>query len=324
MNEQKAIGSDDYGSAVRRRQGSLVRPLLGVALASFLFGGVLVGYVAYRLGDGENGRDLLAAIGVEREAARPLPASAPSPVTAAPRLPTAATVPGTAPTPAPAASAIAQVAQQQGGLDQRLAAAEQRLARLDLQAQAASGNVARAEGLLIAFAARRALERGSDLGYLGDQLQLRFGDAMPNAVNTVIAVSRDPVTSDQLLARLDGLAPRLIERNERPSWSRLSEELGNLFVIRRKTTPSTRPEERLQRARLFLESGRVEPAIAEVRKMPGASAANEWIADAQRYAAAQRALDLIETAAVLEPRRLRDGAGQVIEQPSPAEPIAPG
>ena len=41
--------------------------------------------------------------------------------------------------------------------------------------------------------------------------------------------------------------------------------------------------------------------------------------DAERFAAMQQALDLIETAAVLEPRRLRDGAGNRIEQPSPVE-----
>ena len=35
--------------------------------------------------------------------------------------------------------------------------------------------------------------------------------------------------------------------------------------------------------------------------------------------ATQRALDLIETAAVLEPRRLRDGAGNRIEQASPVQ-----
>jgi hypothetical protein len=34
----------------------------------------------------------------------------------------------------------------------------------------------------------------------------------------------------------------------------------------------------------------------------------------------QRALDLIETSAVLEPRRLRDRNGVAVEQPSPAAP----
>ena len=66
-------------------------------------------------------------------------------------------------------------------------------------------------------------------------------------------------------------------------------------------------------------SGRTDSAIAEVRNLPGAESAEGWLRDAERYAAAQRALDLIETAAVLEPRRLRDGAGNRVEQPSPAE-----
>jgi hypothetical protein len=214
---------------------------------------------------------------------------------------------------------VERVEQQQGGIDQRLAAAEQRLARLDLQAQAAAGNAARAEGLLIAFATRRALEKGAELGYLADQLRLRFGDALPNAVDTIIRTSRDPITLDQLIARLEGLSPRLAQPNDQRGWARFGEELSQLFVIRRESAPSPQPERRLERARLFLESGRTQSAIAEVRNLPGADEAEGWIRDAERYAAAQRALDLIETAAVLEPRRLRDGAGNRIEQPSPAE-----
>ena len=41
-------------------------------------------------------------------------------------------------------------------------------------AQAASGNATRAEGLLVAFAARRALDRGLRLGYIEDQLRDAF------------------------------------------------------------------------------------------------------------------------------------------------------
>ena len=36
--------------------------------------------------------------------------------------------------------------------------------------------------------------------------------------------------------------------------------------------------------------------------MPGAAMANDWLIDARRYHEARRALDLIETAAILEPR----------------------
>ena len=214
-------------------------------------------------------------------------------------------------------ASMERVAEQQGGLEQRLNAAEQRLARLDLQAQAAAGNAARAEGLLISFATRRSIERGAELGYLADQLRLRFGDALPNAVRTLVGMSRNPVTIDQLLARLEGLEPALRASPEEPGLQRLRRELSNLFVIRRQTAPSPQPQRRIDRARMFLETGRYEAAIEEVQNMPGADAADQWIADVRRYAAAQRALDLIETAAVLEPRRLRDGQGERIEQPSP-------
>ncbi|SFP24157.1 MULTISPECIES: hypothetical protein [Qipengyuania] len=233
---------------------------------------------------------------------------------------------GAEPSPTPSASesaaaaeAVERVAEQQGGIDQRLAAAEQRLSRLDLQAQAAAGNVARAEGLLIAFATRRAVDKGAELGYLADQLRLRFGDALPNAVNTILTFSREPVTLDQLIFRLEGLAPSLQSGEGKPSLERFADELGSLFTIRRESAPSPQPQQRLERARLFLESGRPDSAVAEVRNLPGAVNAEGWLRDAERYASAQRALDLIETAAVLEPRRLRDGAGNRIEQPSPVE-----
>lgn len=228
------------------------------------------------------------------------------------------------PTPAPteaAAQTVERVAEQQGGIDARLAAAEQRLTRLDLQAQAAAGNAARAEGLLIAFATRRVIEKGEELGYLADQLRLRFGDGWPNAVETIISMSRDPITLDVLIARLEGLEPDLRNTRTEPSLAWLRREIGELFVIRRETSPSPQPLRRMERARLFLESGRYGAAIQEVEAMPGAAAAEQWLADARRYAAAQRSLDLIETAALVERRRLRDGVGNPIGQPSPLDQV---
>ena len=292
---------NDYTST--RRKGPSAKPVLVAVLASFLLGGAVAGY-----------------------AVSSMTARAPAATGNAPSKPQTLSSPASSPVPTPKATAsqaareaVQRVAEQQGGIDSRLAAAEQRLARLDLQAQAAAGNTARAEGLLIAFATRRALEKGAELGYLSDQLRLRFGDAMPNAVDTIIRTSRNPITLDQLIARLEGLSPRLSETNGQFGFARLSDELSQLFVVRRESAPSPQPQRRLDRARLFLESGRTDSAIAEVRNLPGASSAEGWIRDAERYAAVQRALDLIETAAVLEPRRLRDGAGNRIEQPSPAD-----
>ncbi|NCU13129.1 MAG: hypothetical protein GXC70_13405, partial [Sphingomonadaceae bacterium] len=59
------------------------------------------------------------------------------------------------PSPSPSATA----APASGALlEQQVAALEQRLARIDLQAAAAEGNTARAEALLVALAARRAID----------------------------------------------------------------------------------------------------------------------------------------------------------------------
>jgi hypothetical protein len=294
------------------RQTGRTRALAGVGIGAFLLGAAVVGLLWWQeIGPGD-------FLQVKRDEAA-----------------TTAAVPDTAPTARAseaaaaevreAAAAVEQVVEQQGGLDSRVAAMEQRLARLDLQMQAAAGNAARAEGLLVAFAARRAIERGAPLGYLGDQLQLRFGDAHPNSVARIVDFSHNPVTLDQLIARLQGLAPELVEAPSNEGaigW--IGRELSDLFVIRREATPSPAPQRRLERARLFLESGRIGPAVAEIRNLPNAPQAAGWIADAERFAAARRSLDLLETAAILDPRELRNAAGQRIEQPSPASEAATG
>lgn len=203
------------------------------------------------------------------------------------------------------------------GFDARLAALEQRLARLDLQADAASGNAARAEGLLIAFAARRAIERGAPLGYLEDQLRLRFADAQPNAVELVIEASRQPVTIAQLASSLDALETQLTKQIAQESgWGWLKREVSDLFVIRTNNPQTALPAARLAQVRLLLRTGQVEQAASEVQRLPGAASASDWIGDARRYASAARALDLIETTAILEPRKLNDSDGQRVEQPS--------
>ena len=189
-------------------------------------------------------------------------------------------------------------------LPDRVAELEQRLSRITLEAASASGNASRAEGLLVAFAVRRALDRGLSLGYLDAQLRLRFGDDQPNAVKTIIETSREPITLEQLRADLDAIAPELVGRSgdNGSLWTGLRREVGELFVVRAAGTQSPRATERLERARRYLSGGMADKAIAEVEAMPGVSAASEWLIEARRYHEARRALDLIETAAILEPR----------------------
>ena len=285
--------------------------------ASFILGGALVGYIFYY--NGEKAEEASAQVeGVASLSPSPTPAALPSAAIAPSPTPLVEAI-EEADTPEEAAEVVTSVADQLGGLDQRLAAAEQRLTRLDIQAQSAAGNAARAEALLIAFATRRLIERGDELGYLADHLRLRFGDERPNAVNTIISFSRSdpPIRLDGLLARLDGLGPQLQERSEGPSWDAFTREVSELFVIRRESTPSSQPERRLQRARFAMEQGRYRSAIEEVRGLPGADRADAWIADAERFASAMEALENIETAAVLDQRGLRDGSGNRVAQPSP-------
>jgi len=223
--------------------------------------------------------------------------------------------PAAAPLVAPSATATAVgIESAQTALNVRMAELEQRMTKLNLQAEAASGDAARAEALLIAAASRRAIERGQPLGYLADQLKLRFGDAQPNAVQTLLEVSANPVTLDALVQGLSGLQTTLVSapRNA-DALARLGEELSHLFVIRRVSAPSPAPERRLERARLYLDTGRVDAAIGEVERMPGHDAAREWVALARRYVRARQALDLIETAAILEPREA------VVPTPAPSD-----
>lgn len=231
----------------------------------------------------------------------------------------------TALAPPQTAKNAAQMSLTVGGVETRLALMEERLSRLDLQASAASGNAARAEGLLIAFAARRILAKGGQLGFLEDQLKLRFGGAQPEAVQTIAAFAKSPITLDQLAGGLDALAPVLAEASHGNSgWTKWRRELSNLFVVRRASTPSVDPRDRVQRARLMLTSGKVREAIAEVERMPGADDAQAWIDGATRYDRAQQALDVIETAAMLEPRHLHDAEGKAVDQPSPlGQPTPP-
>lgn len=275
-----------------------------VALLAFALGGVVVGWLV------NTGRLPYALPGREtKPAASQVAAVAPS--AAKPEAPAPSTM-----TPEDAASLST--------VETRLALLEDRLTRIDGAANAASGNAARAEALLIAYAARRKIAKGEPLGFISDQLKLRFSGAQPQAVETIIAFSKAPVTLDELNGQLEAAAPALsgVEREE-SNWSRVKREVASLFVVRRAPVPSATPATRVARARLMLVRGQIDEAIAEVERLPGADGVQGWIESARRYEATQHALDAIETTAMLEPRNLRDGAGKAVEQPSPLAEPAP-
>lgn len=279
---------DDFDSATARaRRGPGTRSLALIAVTALALGGIGGIVAANRLG--------WTGFAARSESAPPSPLAL-------------------SPAPAPAASPAENA---QAALGVRIAELEQRMTRLNLAAEAASGNAARAENLLIAAAARRAIDRGTPLGYLADQLKLRFADSQPNAVATLIASSGDPVTLDALRQELAALRPALRELpRDAGSWDRLRQELADLIVIRRTGTPSPMPSRRLERAEAYVAGGHIEAALGEVERMPGRAAAELWIARAHRYLHAQRALDLIETSAILGRGEADAGASGAAPQPT--------
>ncbi len=141
-------------------------------------------------------------------------------------------------------------------LDTRVLQLEARLNRITVEAQAASGNAARAEGLLVAFAARRALDSGTPLGYIEGQLRLRFGQAQPRAVAAVINAAREPITLADLRGGLAEAADRVVTPPVASGWwDALEHEARELVTIRKASTPSPRPQAAMDRAMRYMEGG---------------------------------------------------------------------
>lgn len=188
----------------------------------------------------------------------------------------------------------------------RIATLEARLIVLERQTLSVQGSAGRADALVIAFAARRAIERGVALGYLEPLLVERFGANHQAAVATVVTASRNPVTQTELIGDFDKLGPVL--RGTGPDegwWAGARRELGTMVSIRRNDSPSPRPAARFDRARARLDSGEVDAALAETMRLPGSARpeAQDWIARARRLIAARRALDEIESFALVGPAR---------------------
>ncbi len=307
-------------------KSNLTRNVLVLMVVAFVGGAILTGWVFSRYNPFESSDETAIATA---NSGSGQPAAVTDPATAlANRIDADGTVLPPPPVNPVPTEIPALTPDKERALAVRVADLEDRLSRINVQAQAASGNAARAEGLLIAFAARRALDRGSPLGYIESQLRLRFGDAQPKAVTTIVNASREPVTLEELSTGLDDIGPSLTSGSTGAGfWADLKREMSELFVIRRDGTPSPVPQQRLIRAKRYVENGNVDAAIAEIDKLPGSDNAddltNQWMEKARRYNEARRALDVIETAAILEPQQLRTAEGERVDQPSPLAPVTP-
>ena len=176
---------------------------------------------------------------------------------------------------------------------------EARIARLENTTQQVAGSAGRADGLLVSFAARRAIDRGVPLGYLESLLSERFGASHRQAVATVITAGRNPVRLDQLQAQFEALGPELQGGGDVGFWQATRQQLGSLISIHRADRPSAKPSATFARASARLDAGQVDQALAEAMRLPGIGSAGNWVGQARRYIAAHRALDEIESAALL-------------------------
>ena len=227
-------------------------------------------------------------------AVAPAAVANPTPVAALPDL-ASVVAPTTSVSVAPADPAT--LANRTAALAAQLATLEARTASVTADAAAASGQAGKAEAMLVAFAARRAIDRGLALGYLEGALRSRFSASQPAAVATVLRGSRQPVTVEDLRQSLDAIGGDLVSGDG--WWANVRGELGSLVVLHKTGTPSPLPTERLARARRLLEGGQVEVALAEVARLPGAATAGNWTAAARRWIDVHRALDRLEGAALL-------------------------
>lgn len=308
----------DYEPVDTRMAPPRRRPLLAWLLVpgiAFLLGTGAMGYVLARWDSAAR----VIGVAPEPEPAPPAIVAPPGPVQ--PTLPAAAPIPGDGTEP--------ERIVIDPEITRRVAELERRVGQVGTEARAAVGNADRAEGLLVAFAARRALDRGVALGFLEALLGQRFGETQPQAVGAIITAAREPVTLQELQDGLQQVAPQLAGAPpDQNWWGALRTELGSLITVRREGTPSTEPTERVRRATRRLEAGQVDVALAEVLRLPARDRARDWILKARRYVIARRALDTIETAALLEPRTQPAAPAQPQPQPQPQprprpQPAAP-
>ena len=199
-------------------------------------------------------------------------------------------------TPAP----LPQSAPAKAAEDARIVALEQRLNDVENATHRAEGSAGRADALVVAFAARRAIDRGVALGYLENLLVERFGPQHQAAVATVITSAHQPVRLEDLISQYESLGAELRRGGPQDSWwSDFKRGLGSLVEVHSAERPATNPEARYNRALQRLQGGDVDQALAETMRLPGAANAADWIQKARRYIAAHRALDEVESAALL-------------------------
>ena len=214
--------------------------------------------------------------------------------------PTPSVAPGTKPVQTNVAATPAPMEAPVKAEDARITDLETRLSRVENATQRAEGSAGRADALVIAFAARRAIDRGVALGYLEKLLVQRFGPQHQAAVATIVTASHQPVLLNDLISEYETLGGDLRRGGPQDDWwTNFKREMGSLVEVHRADRPAANSEARYKQALQRLSTGDVDQALAETMRMPGAARAADWTGKARRYVVTHRALDEIESAALM-------------------------
>ncbi len=198
----------------------------------------------------------------------------------------------------PAKSTLNSASQTSSAMAERIAELEARLARAEAKTSASVSPISSnpINGLVLAFAARRALERGLPLGPVEDELVSYFGTTQPQLVAAIASAARQPISLEELQSELRALAPSLAG-SEAGWWERLSHNLASLVSVRKFDQKSTNPQSLFGEAVAALDAGKVDVAIDTVSSLPEREVAHSWLEKAKRFQAAEKALTNLEASA---------------------------
>ena len=205
----------------------------------------------------------------------------------------------------------------------RLAAIEARMALLEARGVGGGASSSRADALIAAFMARRAIDRGTGLGAAEALLVQHFGVKQARDVATIIEGARKPVTMAMLQRDLDTLIVDPSSGASKGWWESFTSGLSELVTVRSAETIQIDPAARLARAQSLLAAGQIDTARLEVAQLPFDERARAWVIDAQRYRNVEAALDRIEAAA-LSPDVMIAPTLPPVAQPAEGSPVTTG
>ncbi len=249
-----------------------------------------------------------------------------------------AVVPGTAVAEdmAPITGRIAALEAQAAAFQSIDANIAARLEQIAIDLQRTSG-VAEAgdrqvRDLFMVTVARRMLESGRPLGPVQSVLSARFSAQDTAAIDSLARWSAVPQTRETLAARLETLdsgdGATTPPTQSQGFWARLMSRLSGLVTVRDGTVAEPVETDAVAAAREALASGDIALAVARLQRAPPSAVRDQWMADARVLAAAEAALDRLETmlldAASADASALAPAIVQPAMDPEPAPAPAAG